>query len=482
MDSIVAKNPSDKEMLMLQSDVLLQNKSFCDAIGVLEKLNDFDFQNTLVKINWSYALFMNHKPKKALEKAKEAYNQSPEKSSAIVNVINAHLWNSKTKEARQILEKNASYLSPSEISILKARILSTSGDFREAAIVYDSIAQHSDNSYYVQEAAEVLLSKNFHPKVDSILVQRGELLTHAQSKTINDKIRNSSIHQLGVQQELFHDIGGNNNQKTELFYQQGGRSALRLGVALRHENYSDNWDNEITINRVIPSLQWRISPSWKSDTRLELFQLNTTESNSIDFMGSQYFNFQANDRRMFSFGYQREVLNYTSEILEKNITSDRLGYKTHWLLTAHTGIFSEGGYAFLSDGNQQTKVFASVYQLLRNFPDLKLGVNGSYLHYTENEGFLYFAPNQFLSTELFAEVRWLNPNWSNFVANLQAAYGVQKIEEHSWEPAYRLDLEAGFRLKHFDLLARYQTSNVASSTGAGYQFDGFTFQLIYKFN
>jgi hypothetical protein len=85
-----------------------------------------------------------------------------------------------------------------------------------------------------------------------------------------------------------------------------------------------------------------------------------------------------------------------------------------------------------------------------------------------------------MNTEVFADYSTPLPLLSKFYLQLQAAAGLQKIEETKWEPAFRFQSELGIRLKQLEAALKYQTSNVASNTGTGYKFNWLTARVVWK--
>ncbi len=482
LDYILLQHPDDQDVWMLKSDVLLQKKDFGEASKTLEKLDKMNFKNTQVKINWSYALFMSHRPKKALYMAQKAFEQAPKEKSALINFINAQLWNADTDQATKLLHQHRSLLETSDIEILEARIASTSGDFQKASGLYAALAQSTDNPHYVKEAIELLQSKGYFEESQRIIEAQTELLSPNHKASLVAQKRSQNQHKVGIKQDFFQDIGENQQLKTRIFVQQGGTKRLRLGMALASEKYSEPIST-LKAQRIQLLGNWKINAVLRSESQLEGLQLKGINTeDDIHIVGLQTLVYQPNDRQMLAWSYEYSLLNFTSSILENQIGVHTLGLKNHSMWSAQWGVYSQASYAFFSDQNQQAKIFASVYHLFRNHPTLKLGWNNSYLHYSQQEGFSYFSPHVFLSSELFAELGWKNPNWKHFFLNAQAAYGLQRIEKQNWESAYRFDIEIGWELKHFDLSTRYQTSNIASANGTGYQYDGLSFQLAYKWN
>lgn len=159
LDSILKYNPTDAPILLFKGDLLLQAKRFADAADTYKQLLPLKFEVTIARINLSYALFMNHQPGNALDFARQAWQENKTNANANVNYFNALLWNIKTKEAADFLEQQEHLLSASQQIVLKARLYTTSGNYRDGLQYYDSLVKTYPNKYYVQEYAEVLLGK-----------------------------------------------------------------------------------------------------------------------------------------------------------------------------------------------------------------------------------------------------------------------------------------------------------------------------------
>jgi len=97
LDSILSVNPVDGQILLFRGDLMLQSRRFSEAVSTYQKLLPLKYEPTVSQINLSYALFMNHKPAKALTVARSAWKGNPKNSSAVVNYFNAMLWNRDTR-------------------------------------------------------------------------------------------------------------------------------------------------------------------------------------------------------------------------------------------------------------------------------------------------------------------------------------------------------------------------------------------------
>ncbi len=481
LDSILAANPADAGILLYKGDLKLQSNLFSDAVETYKQLLPLNFEATITRINLSYALFMNHQPAKALQFAKLAWEKDRSNTNAIVNYFNAMLWNIKTKEAGDFLQQQMPFLTQAQVLVLKARLHTTSGDYTKGLEYYDSLVRTYPNKYYAQEYAEVLLGKKEIQQSLAVIKKHDSLFSANEYKVLQQKIKAAQLQQAGTEFVYFKDVVKNIRIENSVWWQQreGVKYRFRLSAGMSSITSAQNEKTKAQFGHLSITERWNKTWSGQTDLHLQLIQPTGSKSFS-GLTGKQTVQYQPNDRRMFGITYSTDILNYTASLLEKNIRSNSLGYVTHILITGKTGIYSQGSWAVLNDKNQYQQFFGSVYHLFRTEPTLKAGINFSAVHYKNNTIKTYFSPNKYFSTETFVDYSTALPMLSKFYLQLQAAAGMQKIEEQKWDPAYRFQTEIGMRLNHFETALKYQTSNVASNNGTGYKFDWFTLRVMWK--
>ena len=481
LDSILAANPADAGILLFNGDLKLQSNLFSEAVETYKQLLPLNFEATITRINLSYALFMNHQPAKALQFAKLAWEKDSTNPNAVVNHFNAMLWNIKTNEAGNFLRQQKSLLTAAQVLVLNARLYTTSGDYTKGLEYYDSLVRTYPNKYYAQEYAEVLLGKKEIAQSEANMKAAKNLFSANEYKVFYQKLQASRMQNAGTEFVYFKDVAKNIRIENSVWWQQREGVKYRFRLSAGVSSITSAMDEKTTaqFGHIAVNERWNKTWSGQTDVHLQLIQPVGGKSFS-GLTGKQTVQYQPNDRRMFGVTYSTDILNYTASLLSKNIRSNSLGYVTHILITGKTGFYSQGSWAVLNDDNQYQQFFGSVYHLFRTEPTLKAGINFSAVHYKDNSIKTYFSPNKYFSTETFVDYSTALPMLSKFYFQLQAAAGIQKIEEQKWDPAYRFQTEIGMRLNHFETGLKYQTSNVASTTGTGYKFNWFTLRLMWK--
>jgi tetratricopeptide (TPR) repeat protein len=481
LDSILKYNPTDAPILLFKGDLKLQSKMYKNAVETYLLLLPLQYEHTIAQINLSYALFMNHKPAKALYYAKSAWEQNKNNTSAVVNYFNAQLWNIKTKEAGKFLQQQQQLLSPAQLLVLKARLFTTSGNYNKGLQYYDSLVKTYPDKYYTQEYSEVLLGKKEIKKSEEIMKVGKNLFSANEYNVYVQKLNATKLQNAGTEFVYFKDVAKNVRIENLLWWQQNEARVYRFRLSAGTSQITSAQNEKTNAQFAHVTINERWSKAWtgQSDIHLQLIQPSGDKS-FTGLTGKQTVQYQPNDRKMFGLSYSADILNFTASLLQKNIRSNSIGYVTHILITGKTGFYSQGSKGFLNDKNQSQQFFGSLYHLFRTEPTLKAGLNFSAVHYKDSSIKNYFSPNRYLSTEVFADYSTALPMLSKFYLQLQAASGLQKIERQKWDPAFRFQSELGFRLKHFESSLKYQTSNVASASGTGYKFNWFTLRLMWK--
>ncbi|MBB5634970.1 tetratricopeptide (TPR) repeat protein [Pedobacter cryoconitis] len=481
LDSILQGQPKDAAALLFKGDLLLQNKSFSKAVTTYQALLSLNYEPTITRINLSYALFMAHHPSKALHYAKIAWEGDKINPNAVVNYFNAMLWNIQTKQASDFLQKQNQLLKPDQILVLKARLYTTSGNYKKGILYYDSLNTKFLNKFYRKEYAEVLLGKKQFKASIELMKKDSTLFSPNEYHEFIQKYKGIRRQGVGTEFAYFEDIAKNVRIENAIWWQQGEGHVYTFGLRAGVSSITSFPNQKTNAEFIHLTISERWSKAWTglSDLHLQRIQPEGTKG-FYGLTGKQTIQYQPNDRKMVGLFYSSDILNYTASLLGQNIRSSSFGYVTHLMLNGRNGFYSQGTIGFLSDDNVSNQFFGSLYHLFRTEPTLKAGLNFSALHYKDNSIQYYFSPNRYLSSEVFADYTTPLPALSKFYLQVQAGAGFQKIEKLSWESAFRFQPEIGMRLNHFETAFKYQTSNVASSTGTGYRFNWYTLRLAWR--
>lgn len=482
LNYILAENPNDAPTLLFKGDLLAQQNLFSEAAEIYQQVLHLEYQPVIAQINLSYALFMSGKAKSALLFAEKAWQIDRQNPRALVNYFNALLWNAETQKAAGILEENLSFLPSDQGQVMKARLYTSQGNFRAGLAQYDTLVTLFPEKAYINEYLEVLLAKNETNRAMKLLTKEKDQFPEAERLSLLARIEAKKVQEFGVSYSFFKDIAQNNRKGYHLWWLQGqdkiyqfGIQAGRLDLKTNETNQSSSHYFELKVNE-----NW--DNSFSGQTQLGLRQNNFGEQQQFtSFYARQTFQYQPHDRRFFSLFAETNILDYTADLLGKQIRNNSLGFETHLMFTARNGLYTQGSWSKLSDTNERKQIFGSFYHLIQRQSPLKAGINFSALQHKSNQFSGYFSAEKYLNGELFFDYQnqklWSLP----LKLSLQAAAGMQKIESNDWEPALRFEGQLSYHWKSLETTIKYQTSNAASSNGTGYQFDWLTFRLNWSF-
>lgn len=482
LDSILVSNLKDSPILLLKGDICLQAKDFSQAADTYRLLIPLDFEKTIVRVNLSYALFMDRKPSLALQEAFQAWEGDRGNPTAVLNYFNALLWNVKTKEAESFLQENQFLVTEDQYLVMKARLFTTSGNYSKGQIFYDSLVNSFPQAPYIQEFSEVLIGKRQWGRAEQLIQENKEHLSSSQLEGLQGKLESGESHRAGFSWGYFSDLAKNTRTEQSVYYQSPVNASFRYGIRLGASlvKAPENQETKSSFAAVSAEQSW--TQAWHSQAQVRIQKISPQNGEAYQgITGELETKFQPNDRRMVGVNYSSEILNFTASLLGKNIHLQNFGYVTHVMLDGKTGVFSQGSYGALNDGNSRIQFFGSLYRLLRTEPTLKTGLNFSALGYQVSTTDLYFAPEKFMSGELFLEYQSPRPMHSKLSYHIQGAGGIQQIENRGWDPSYRARVQLNYRIEGFDVGLNGQFSNVAASSGTGYQYHYFTFHLSRKF-
>jgi len=179
-------------------------------------------------------------------------------------------------------------------------------------------------------------------------------------------------------------------------------------------------------------------------------------------------------------GYQREVQNFNTDLIEREIVMHHYGLNYNLGSNIGLGWYTQLMHTEQSDDNQRNLLFSSLYYTALRKPTLKFGLNYQYLTFTEQVPTIYFSPEKYQVGEVFAELG--GKFATNSTYRINAATGLQQVEDDNVTSIIRVEMN----LKHQfskrlsgGFYGKY--SNIASATAAGFQFAELGLQLKWMF-
>jgi len=179
-------------------------------------------------------------------------------------------------------------------------------------------------------------------------------------------------------------------------------------------------------------------------------------------------------------GYKRELQNFNATLIDRELVMNNY-IVTHNLGTNfNLGWYTQYMHTKQSDDNTRNLLFSSLYYSFWQKPVVKAGINYQYIRFQNQVPTIYFSPDQFHLTEVFAEVV-SDPNKQWFY-NVSAALGRQYVENDPASSTFRTEAKIGCRFSDRfmgNIYGKY--SNIASATAAGFEFTEVGFKLQWYF-
>ena len=144
------------------------------------------------------------------------------------------------------------------------------------------------------------------------------------------------------------------------------------------------------------------------------------------------------------------------------------------------GWFTQYFYTAQSDENTRNLLFTSLYYNISNKPSFKAGLNYQYLSFKNQVPTIYFSPEKFNAVEVFIDLIKTEgiAKPKEWFYNLNAAYGLQYIEENPSLSTYRVQAKLGYKFSDRVMANFYGTRSNIASAGANSGSNGFTFTEI----
>ncbi|NAS10438.1 tetratricopeptide repeat protein [Poritiphilus flavus] len=167
--------------------------------------------------------------------------------------------------------------------------------------------------------------------------------------------------------------------------------------------------------------------------------------------------------------YLREVQQFNAELVSRDIVMEHYGVKYHLATNFKLGWYTQLMHTEQNDGNSRQLLFSSLYYKLFKKPGIKAGVNFQYFGFSVQKPELYFSPEQYQATEVFAEARGDLFTKTSYAFTLAA--GAQKIEQQASMNIIRTEARIGSELSQRWYMALYgKYSNSASATATGFTY------------
>ncbi|MDC8005690.1 tetratricopeptide repeat protein [Aureisphaera galaxeae] len=424
--------------------------------------------------------------KKALSHSLHAKNKVNKEDAnlylkATVQYLNALLWNSKFKLARngiQALEND--FPNTIEAHNMWAQYGMYTGNFKLSIAKFRTILESKPNSFDGllgmanaqralgnQKKAREFAKRTLHvyPNQKDALRLLDKMDKEARPKTIT--------------KALYSWDNGNNIAQTFGATTTWSPSA-KWNVFFNYENRNatnQNLGEKATMHKQELGGSYQIrNKTWvKGSLGFINNKGDVTTYNEV--VASASFEAEPTPRQYVKIGFQRDLETFNATLLNERI------HMAHWFVQHNIvsrngmGWYTSYRHTNLSDGNVRNLLFSSVYKSLFKKPSIKTGVNYQFMTYNESRTTLYFSPLTYHTTEVFLDGTIKNDKWQGL---LTIASGYQWIETDSPTVTLRCQGSITYNLgKEFSFKASGKYSSIAASNAGGFNYKELGLHLIW---
>lgn len=485
LNLILKDNINDREALINKGINYILDEDYKKARKFLEfiKIREIDVYEASILL--SHLSILEHKNKLAISYADDAIaavskDQPDVYLNANIQKVNALGANKNFKKANLLIEKLENEIGESpKIELAKARMKTWDRQYFKGLEIYNSI---EGLPYEVNMGKSEIFSA-FNERMNSEEAIDSALVIDPNS-TDALKIKNELQHRFSPSIELegtiSNDIGFNEADefKVGMFFPTKGKHHFFARSLWRNAN------NELLGTRA-NQLSLAIGDKWQISRRL-LFEFaygalsyqNEESSRSISYLSDVKLNYRLDNKQSIGLSYDREALNYSSDLIESGIISSNYNLFYQFQYHKVPGAFLKYNYSTQSDGNSRNSIFGSIFYEVKSFPLIKVGMNYTTLSFKEDRSELYFSPDKYVVYEAFLHfANAYNPRAKvsySFLFN----FGKQKIDLNPSENIRRIELDVGYRFSpKIHLIASYFNNTAANSTAKGYSFTRYGLKL-----
>lgn len=228
-------------------------------------------------------------------------------------------------------------------------------------------------------------------------------------------------------------------------------------------------------------LSYKVTNKITSTTDAGIIRASGYNGNYVNWIGTTNLEIKPNTRHQINVGYKKEYHNFNADLIDLEIAMHHLYLNYHHLTKLNVGVFTQYYYTLQSDQNRRSLWFTSLYYLWREQPAFKTGVNYLNIAFKDQIPENYFSPEMFNSVEVFADFNYdiANKPWygnAQVAYGYQFVKGDKEQSTFRGNAGFGYKFSPYFKLSVFG-----QYSNLAAGNAAGFSFNEFGIKFKYKF-
>ena len=478
--------PKDRETLLGLANIYLMTTEVENAKTMYRKMA-INHQDSIIALNgMALAEHIGKKEKDALAlaslaKAKLTSKDDHElKEKTLERYAQALIWNHKYGKAKNYIDSlSIEYPKRNWVSSLKATLGMYTGNFKRSLIEYNTILASDSTSFDGNLGKANALFALGHIKQAHLAAQKTLELYENQkdAQALLEKIKNT--HSPFIEEVASYSFDNGNN----IAYTSNTKIEFPLSTKLRSTlNYQyRQTENSLTGNKaflhtILGGITYSLKPKLKLHAGLGVNRAQFMDNGYTQPILNLKMTTQPYRLQNLEVGYQREVQNFNSDLIEREIVMEHYGLNYNLGSNFGLGWYTQLMHTEQSDENQRNLLFTSLYYTLLRKPNLKVGLNYQYLSFTEQVPTIYFSPESYQAGEFFAEISGDFSSKTSY--RLNAASGLQKVEEDPNTAIFRVEAQLRHQFSKRlggGFYGKY--SNISSAVATGFEFTEVGVQL-----
>ncbi len=496
LDTILAKNPDDREALLNKAvNYLWMDKPF-KANKVYQQLNDKEIEPMESTIGLSYTNVLLHQKKRAREYSKMAMElaESPDvtikdKLRASISMVNALGFSRKYEKAHALIDTLMTTYGNDvpELILARGRMHVWDNETDKGLSYYHFLDSTYAPSFEVKMGiAEAMRGeKKYKASVDYINQALKIVPNQPDAVYLRERVKDEYRPKLTLDYMYARDIGNNFAHVKQAKFEIGDNGRFRSFVHYTHRRLeqvsNENYATQMGIG---------IGTKFQAFKQLS-FMAQMIPTKSVDRDGSSIRNdilldvgmqYDINKSQTAGYNFVQEAHNYNADLLRSGIVMSHHKVFYHIRTPFKIGLYTQFIATTQTDENKRNLLFASLYYNLSEIPFIKFGVNYNVMTHLEQYPTLYFSPEYFIGTEGFFNINNIERKKDKVIYDITIALGTQSTRETASESTRRLDLKLGYRFKeNGHIFLYYRNSNASQSTVTGFRYEAFGVQGVYTF-
>jgi len=496
LDTILAKNPDDREALLNKAVNYLWMDKPHKANKIYQELTDRDIEPLEGNIGLSYTNVLLQQKKQARDYAEIAMLiaddedvSEKDKLRVAINMVNALGFDRKYNAAHDLIDTLMQQYGTErqELILARGRMHVWDNETKQGLKYYNFLDSTYAPSFEVKMGlAEAMRGeKKYKAAVDYIEQALKIVPNQPDALRLKEVVKDEYRPKLTLDYMYAKDIGNNYAYVGQVKMEVGNNGRFRSFI-----QYTNRRLTQITAENNATQHSIAIGTKFQANKKLSFMaQMIPTQSRDRDgtlirkdILLDVSVQYDITKIQTAGYNFVQEAHNYNADLLRSGIIMSHHKFFYHIRTPFKIGLYTQFISTTQTDDNNRNLLYASLYYNLAEIPYIKFGVNYNVMTYKDQYPNLYFSPDYFNGTEGFVNINNIERRKNKIIYDLTIALGTQQTRETNSEFTRRVEAKLGYRFKQNSyILGYYRHSNASQTTVTGFSYSAFGVQAVFTF-